>query len=238
MNTKLIHILCNYLLARAKREQYSMGRTKLVKLLYLIDLEYYRYNRKLLTGAKWIFYHYGPYSRELNAIIDETPGIIFKDKEYIGAEKDFIDYEVEWETSEFDGVEPEIRAITEKTRERWGSQDLATLLDYVYFDTEPMQGVQRNEPLRFDNVNTQPKKIPPLPDVEANVSQQKKQEIKALFVERKKKLEKLIEAKPTYDEVYFKALKQMNSEDFTKLPVLKVSFNTEAHQFFKNKTKD
>jgi len=35
---------------------------------------------------------------------------------------------------------------------RWGDADLNMLLDYVYFDIEPMENVARGESLKFTNL--------------------------------------------------------------------------------------
>jgi len=61
--------------ARAERDGLQIGTTKLIKLLYLVDCEYFKWTRATLTGATWVFYHYGPYSSELIDVINRTPGV-------------------------------------------------------------------------------------------------------------------------------------------------------------------
>jgi hypothetical protein len=39
-------------------------KTKLLKLLYLFDVEYFRAHRKIFTGLKWKFFHLGPWAAE------------------------------------------------------------------------------------------------------------------------------------------------------------------------------
>jgi uncharacterized protein YwgA len=42
-----------------------LTRTKLVKLLYLIDLLFYKKKETTLTGLKYVSYYYGPYAPEI-----------------------------------------------------------------------------------------------------------------------------------------------------------------------------
>jgi len=44
------------------------------------------------------------------------------------------------------------RIIVNRVIERWGSEDLNTLLDYVYCDTEPMIGVEFYSRLSFQTI--------------------------------------------------------------------------------------
>ena len=41
---------------------------RLVKFLYLIDIEHYRRYRRTLTGLNWIYYLFGPYAFSLPQI--------------------------------------------------------------------------------------------------------------------------------------------------------------------------
>ena len=50
------------ILGEAENQGISVGRVRLVKLLYLLEIEYYRIYQKRLTHLKWEFYHYGPHS--------------------------------------------------------------------------------------------------------------------------------------------------------------------------------
>src|ERR1700693_3289060 len=46
-------------------------KTKVLKLLYLADIESYRDTRTLLTGFDWIFYLYGPWTPQYDQLIGE-----------------------------------------------------------------------------------------------------------------------------------------------------------------------
>src|SRR5438105_1156385 len=44
-------------------------KTKLLKLLYLFDVEYYRYHRCTFTGFGWKFFHLGPWAAEYDSAL-------------------------------------------------------------------------------------------------------------------------------------------------------------------------
>src|SRR5712692_7346271 len=46
-------------------------KTKLLKLLYLFDVEFYRAHRKIFTGFQWKYFHLGPWAKEFGPILDE-----------------------------------------------------------------------------------------------------------------------------------------------------------------------
>src|SRR6266849_3614938 len=45
-------------------------KTKLLKLLYLFDVEYYRAHRQTFTGFSWKFFHLGPWAAEFDPTLD------------------------------------------------------------------------------------------------------------------------------------------------------------------------
>jgi uncharacterized phage-associated protein len=47
-----------------QRNNYFLGRTKLIKLTYLAEVFYKRNTGKRLTDANWIFWKFGPYLME------------------------------------------------------------------------------------------------------------------------------------------------------------------------------
>jgi uncharacterized protein YwgA len=53
-------------------------KTKLLKLLYLLDIEAFRKRQTTLTGFNWIFYKYGPWTTEYDETLEqlEKSGLI------------------------------------------------------------------------------------------------------------------------------------------------------------------
>jgi hypothetical protein len=150
MNAPLVQDITYYLLSRATREKVSIGTTKLVKLLYLIDHEFYRWERKTLTDAPWLFYHYGPYSEELVSAVATTDGIQPEPIQEFTDGKFYRGYRVtKWRDDVSAAWPPAVRGIVESVYDRWHGVDLPLLLDHVYFETQPMLHATRFQPLDF-----------------------------------------------------------------------------------------
>lgn len=124
-------------------------KTRLIKLLYLVEVEYCKHYQKRLTNLKWQFYHYGPYSSEIEPIlgspdIEEVPFALKGGKsgsQYKLADDEVTEY-VPWE----------IKRLVDEIVKAWGDVDLNKLLDHVYFDTEPMKNALRGDLLDFSQI--------------------------------------------------------------------------------------
>ena len=150
MNQRIVHDICYSLLSRASRDRLAVGTTKLVKLFYLIDCEYYRWHRKTLTEAPWIFYHFGPYSEELVNEAHKTFGVEALAKEEFEDKKFFRGYQIKsWRSDPIEAAHFSIRGVVQSVYQEWAGVDLELLLDHVYFETPPMLQAKRFEPLDF-----------------------------------------------------------------------------------------
>lgn len=150
MNTQLVQDICYSFLSRASQDQIAIGTTKLVKLLYLIDCEYFQWHRKTLTDAPWLFYHYGPYCEELIEVAHHTPGIAPLQEVEFEDGKFFRGYRL----TEFHGDPMQhahftVRGVVDDVYRCWGAVDLALVLDHVYYETQPMMNAVRFQPLDF-----------------------------------------------------------------------------------------
>ncbi len=118
---------------------------RLVKFLYLADLYHARGSKgQTLTGWPWAFVYFGPWCKEVNAAIEATAknGLILA-QEYPSKYDDEKDYRLFWVEDTDD--EPKIVDALPTyvwSRLKWAIQkwadDSSGLLDYVYFETEPM----------------------------------------------------------------------------------------------------
>ena len=129
-------------------------KTKLLKLLYLLDIEAYRESRTTLTGFSWKFYLYGPWAIEYERLLSELnrSGIVaLRTGELGGLETVFVNAteSVPLEKA-FPAAKQEFR--TRRIIEAWADRPTGELVDYVYFHTAPMRDARRNEPLDFDSV--------------------------------------------------------------------------------------
>lgn len=126
-------------------------KTRLIKILYLLEVNYYRHKREKLTDLEWRFFHYGPYSFGLEKILGSP------DLERVDIELDegksgvkfLLDEDLDKLESQVDVIVP---SLIHSLVKRWGDAELNELLDYVYFETEPMQHAKKNAKLRFEIV--------------------------------------------------------------------------------------
>ena len=138
--------LIGYLVARAEDRGISLHRTKLVKLLYLIDVERVRGRRAPLTGLEWTFSHYGPHAVEvveaLQAMVDrglEMP--TWKESRLRRGAPAAPDGE-EWPAS--------TKSTVDRVMDAFAALSVNELLDHVYFHTGPMRSAVRGEPLDLE----------------------------------------------------------------------------------------
>jgi hypothetical protein len=130
-------------------------KTKLLKLLYLFDVEFFRANRKIFTGFEWKFFHLGPWTSEYEPVINSllARGTLLEQPSARS----------EYDTKFFRSSEPcELsglfssfaeEAILRRVLNAWGENSTGEILDYVYFRTEPMEHGVRNERLDFTHIS-------------------------------------------------------------------------------------
>jgi hypothetical protein len=102
-----------------------MARTKLMKLLFLIDRELYR--RFGATVFRWKMYRYGPFSREVLDVLDDMEvygSVVAK------VTDDAIIYELA-STAPAE-LPQEVKEVADQILETWAHKSLDDLLTYVY----------------------------------------------------------------------------------------------------------
>lgn len=182
--------------------------TRLVKLMYLVELESYRQKRERLTDLEWRFHLYGPYPASFTNVLEEPEIEIFEwkagktsrqivrdEEEFLGTSADFY-----------------LEAIVGRVVKDWGDADLNQLLDYVYFETEPMQHAKRGDVLDFSTVG------PPIPKkIQISVNRNKLSELRRQISERAKAYTKLRQqSAPTADLI--ENLEIWDKEDAKRFP--------------------
>ena len=139
-----------------EREAY-LSKTKLLKLLYLFDIEYYRIHRETFTGFQWKFFHLGPWTNELDPLLDElaASGVLVA-RSNPRPEFDSKNYEAseEYDTGSLFTSHQDKGAL-ESVLYTWAERSTSEILDYVYFHTEPMERGIRNAPLDFSVISPQ-----------------------------------------------------------------------------------
>jgi hypothetical protein len=147
-----VRSLIAYLVAKARDKGVTLNQTKLVKLLYLIDVERIASGRQALTGLRWVFFHYGPYALELPEILEPMEGGQLIVGEWNGARL----YRAAPGAPEGDDWPSGTRSLVDNVVRRFAALDLNELLDHVYFHTAPMHRAVRGQPLDMDRAGTAP----------------------------------------------------------------------------------
>jgi len=171
-----------YIFERAYNKDIPLGKVRLIKLLYLLDVENYRSHQNIYSDLEWIFYKYGPYSFEIEKFLDD---IGVTEEEIILSESRFFKkLKLDIEDKEIE-LEIETKAIIEKLIDEWGTAHLYELLDYVYFETEPMYDVKYKKKLDFFNI----KRI--IPEKPIQLSPQTREKLKILGKKIKEHINKI-----------------------------------------------
>jgi hypothetical protein len=141
-----------YLVQAVQDEQGIPAKTKLVKLIYLVDLHHMKRFGRPATSIRWIFYLYGPYAAELERAIDRQVGLNIRRREVLSHFDEQI-YTYKSAAEPPDDLLPRgVQAIADQVSREWAVRDLNELLNFVYFDTPPMMAARRGEPLDLTQV--------------------------------------------------------------------------------------
>src|SRR3972149_9445012 len=149
----LIKAICT----RVQEKEGYLNKTKLIKLLYLIDIEHFRIHKETLTGFNLIFKEYGPWAFEYNEVYNELerlPDFKIEDGTRPDLDTKFINVSKD-SAIELDKVidDFEIELKARRIIDRWANENLAPILNYVYFSTEPMVDAERYKPLDFTKIH-------------------------------------------------------------------------------------
>lgn len=198
---------------------------RLVKFLYLADLFYARaHSGKIFTNFPWAFVHYGPYCNDaITAIKDaEFIGIICK-RSYESKFNEDETYNIFSCSKDIDLDEIEDRLPFEvlmplKAAIKKYGDDTPLLLDYVYFETEPMENVRKGELLDFTKAKPQlqvaPAKIKQIPKEQIKLAKEHIKSLQGKISEGRLRLERdRLEEKRLKDDLYYQALEMMEEEE-------------------------
>jgi len=165
MNDKILKLL-KYIVCFANDHDIQLTTIRLVKFVYLADLYHARLNLgETITRFPWAFVNYGPYCTEVMKSIDDATHKGFinsktlesknykKDyKLFTCSDENYSDLRKEFQL----GVLSQLQSAINKY-----GDDTALLLDYVYFNTEPMENVRKGNILDF-SLAKQPQPISPV----------------------------------------------------------------------------
>lgn len=216
--------LTRYIVWYATEQGIRLTANRLVKFLYLADLYRARIKEgETFTGFPWRFIYYGPYCPEALNCIEEASktGHICKDtfESKFGEDKEYNLFLCDDPDAERLEGQIHIRVLSQLQNaiKRFGD-DTPLLLDYVYFETEPMEGARKGDLLDFSKAKTpEPLKTVQLRKIPEEKIKLAKEKIKLIGKKLKEDRDKLIQDERNIekykDESYYKFLKYMDGEE-------------------------
>jgi uncharacterized protein YwgA len=135
-----------------------LGRTRLMKLLYLADYESRRFFGRPLTNLQYVWHYYGPYDSTLFDATQELEnlGVIVSEQVIYPSGKAGYLYHSGSRSISTTFAPSEVELLSYVVRE-YSKKELKVLLEDIVYETEPMQALQerdgRGEPLPMDMVN-------------------------------------------------------------------------------------
>lgn len=190
-------------------------KTKLLKLLYLFDVEYYRVHRHTFTGFSWKFFHLGPWAAEFDPALDDlvTNGALLLQRSNSEYETSFYKSAERIDPrAPFSNVKDEY--ILRGVLKVWGLRSTGEILDYVYFQTAPMEAGIRNAPLDFSLI--QPERPTAYSRSSSGKTKAEIQKLRAKFEaqqaqRRVSQNQPFAFTRPKYDEEYLNAIVKLET---------------------------
>ena len=219
MNNHLLCHLITHVITKLTDMGVGFGKTKLVKLLYLMDVENYRIRRTTVSGLEWRFYHYGPYAFEIDEELKNLELDIPQDSVTTGTGHKATVFrsnrELRPRLSEHLPSPRELRVVNTVIRD-WGETELNQLLNHVYFYTEPMKHAERGDVLDFSTIERRRFGRGGTHDV--SLPSGRVAEYRSRFQEAKaKRVRRPLNPAPRFDSVYRTGLAHMMEEEVSEV---------------------
>jgi hypothetical protein len=184
-------------------------RTKLLKLLYLFDVEYFRIHRRTFTGFDWKFLHLGPWTAQYEELVTTALAGGQLSERMSKRDTALLYAPEKIDTSELK-LPVKDEGLLRQVLHRWAGAETSEILDYVYFNTEPMLHGVRSLPLDFSSIQ----ELPPIYKRTSSGATSKEIEARRrVFKEKHPQPAKARITPPRYDESFDRAIATMQSED-------------------------
>jgi len=129
----------------------SPNRTELIKLLYLTDLEYFKNYGEKYSELNYIYYNYGPWTKQYHQILDYMINQEIIENRKSPAEDTWL-YSINKNKPRHDiELENDVNTILENNFFIFKDSDLTQILRVVY-TTEPMASTNRGDEIDFTKV--------------------------------------------------------------------------------------
>ena len=147
MKKDIVKNIILYLIDQLQDNDSPISTIRIIKYLYLLDLEYYNRHYKTFTGIEWIKHTYGPYFLAWPNVVNEI-GYRLTVKEVKTERGNGLTYRVDEPYRIDDKVPFGVQKMIDRIIKRWGDEDLEAILDYVY-KSFPIENSKFKEELDF-----------------------------------------------------------------------------------------
>ncbi|TKJ28839.1 MAG: hypothetical protein CEE40_10565 [Chloroflexi bacterium B3_Chlor] len=150
METDMLGRLIHYIVDQLDDLGAGVSKIRIVKLLYLIDVAYFRTRRQLLSSVEWIAYKYGPFAFEIDDAISAL-GYKLEREELLTTDgyQAFV-YRADEQPELPSAVDLGTKMLIDEVINGWAHENLNDLLNYVYFCTAPMERAKFGAALNFE----------------------------------------------------------------------------------------
>lgn len=216
-----------YVVQGLLEEEAYPSRTRILKILYLIDVEYYRRHRQTLTGFKWICFKYGPYAFSFPRILQKLELMHLEETEEVTIDgREIFRYETVEEHDISDLVGYSDKVVIDALVKEWALENLNALLNHAYFETEPMEGAEKGDTLDFSKITVRRHEAPILAR-ERMLSPEEQRDRRNRLIAARKRWEERVrqsdlaiqEAPPPLDEPYFAVMRRLAKEEEREVPI-------------------
>ncbi len=147
MNLTLVKRLILYTIDQLQDRGGAISTIRIIKILYLIDLEYYSRHGVTLTEIDWIFHHFGPYFNDIDKTL-RSLSIDIDTREVLTQSGRGFTFRSIDEQKLPEGLDFVTGQLINRVIKTWALEDTDALLKHVYA-TEPIKYGSRGQPLDF-----------------------------------------------------------------------------------------
>lgn len=200
----------------AREAEGFLTKTKLLKILYLLDVEFYRKHAQMLTQFRYVFYKYGPWDPGYDSLLSEMTdtGLI---RINAGTRRDldtqFVDTVKQLSPDQIFKRSEDLW-LFKQVVSPWLDLPTSRILDYVYFSTEPMIDAQRDDELDFSKIDRTMSRYIREPRHQVPVDRVKAMRAKiAAAIKKPNEQEIELMPSPRFDQVYWDSVAIADADD-------------------------